>query len=149
MNIHLQYILNLARATKHLKEENARWTENNRFHGIQRYKAYSALEKVTADYVRIVKGHSKIVPLLKKAGLPIGTSTSTAIKGHRDYTLGFKVYSDSTGVRIGFQSEGYTATGTYRELTEKQIDKAVEVLTGAGYEINRTDHSLEIISFTF
>lgn len=149
MNIHLQYILNLARATKHLKEELARWTETSRFHSMQRAKAYNNLERVTADYVRIVKGHSKIVPILKKAGLPISTSSSTAIRGHKDYTLGFKIHSDSSGVRIGFQSQGYTATGTYRTLTAKQIDQAVEVLTAAGYEIDRNDHRLEIISFTY
>lgn len=115
-----RYKKDLEEAEQYIKDQCAKWPENTTFQAMQRAKAYDRRNKVKADYQRKLKGWSKIVPLLKKAGLPIASSRTTAIRGHKDKSLGFKVNSDTDGVRIYFQSQAYEALGTYRKLSIQQ-----------------------------
>lgn len=142
-----QYQTNLQLANELYEKVQKQYPDNNAFHVRMRMSAYMAIQKVHADYQRKLKGHSKIVPLLKKAGLPIASSRTTAIKGHKDYSLGFKVSSDAEGVRIYFQDEGYESLGTYRKLTMKQKSDAIDLLIAAGYQIDVSPNKIEILSY--
>lgn len=144
-----QFKIDLKAAEEYCKTECDKWPLNNSFHGRMRGAAFNKIETVKADYQRKIKNWSKVVPLLKKAGLPIAKSHTTAIKGYKDYNLGFKINSDSDGVRIYFQSQGHTSTGTYRELTMQQKQQAVEVLIKAGYVLDVNERRIEILSFNW
>lgn len=144
-----QYQKDLKKAEDHCTEIAKRYTGHNMYDSMERSKAYNALNAVKASYQRKIKNHSKIVPILRKAGLPIAKSTTTAIKGHRDWSLGFKVSSDLDGVRIYFQKQGYESLGTYRELTVAQKALAAKVLVNAGYDIRATNNEITILSFNW
>lgn len=146
-DIQKEYESNLRLAREVYEKTSAQYNGNTSFHTRMRMSAYMAIQKVHADYQRKLKGHSKIVPLLKKAGLPIASSRTTAIRGHKDYSLGFKVSSDADGVRIYFQDEGYETLGTRRGLTLQQKSQAIDVLLAAGYELDVSPNKFEIISY--
>lgn len=142
-----EYESNLRLAKEVYEKTSAQYPDNTTWHARMRMSAYNAIQTVHAEYQRKLKGHSKIVPLLKKAGLPIASSRTTAIKGHKDYTAGFKISSDVDGVRIYFQDEGYEILGTRRGLTTKQQQEAVELLITAGYELDVNHTRIEILAY--
>ena len=78
--------------------------------------------------------------LLKREGLSRSTSSSTAVRGWRSTTTGFKVQTPVRGDAVALVSYVPKTFGGTPEVAEQMILRYAEVLTKAGYRPMRTGY---------
>ena len=150
-----QFLENLKQAEELLERANRSHVAAQKANGgqsDQRFQrewseAYHRINALHTKFQMELKGARKAVQVIKRAGLPIAKSTTTAIPGHHDRQMGFKVKSATDGVAIYFQSQGYEACGTFRQLSRDQINQAITALEMAGYKVKFTGYLIEILEY--